>query len=262
LWLQALLQVENHPKVAGDFERRILTLEDLTRNLMLGSPSAALPFLLALKQPPPAPNVSYFIVPGPSVPEYTLAGMNERDYLLALALGEELASEPAVYGKQVSAIIAADIRCLALSMAVQRGERIDLELKLEWCEAAASAANQVEPGYLGCLFKAEVAKAFKSAGVNQKAQNLAYEVANQVLISGQGSILQAAYAHALGRCLQIIVKEQNKEEALQLVWRAQALSNDGLYMVLSYLPGIIHLIDPPGLRHLQQAETEAVILFS
>jgi hypothetical protein len=269
--IEALLQLECDTELAKNFDTRHIFLIYLIRNLVSGAQPAALPFLLASKEPPVPPDEHRILVPGLGTPEYLIAveEMSERDYLLALTLGEEAARKPDVLGKYIGNLASKAVCSLAQSTAAKKADKTNLQLCLMWCEKAAEAASQVKAHYLRCLLAADAAQAFEAIGARKNAQDLAHIITKDILERGRidgtmpeiGTMPQIGYAHALGRCLDIMVKEQNKVVSLQALWNARQLGNDGLYMVLGYLPHILIDSDKDALHLLHEAEAEASELF-
>jgi hypothetical protein len=268
LWLRALVMVES--KWGGArLEARSTVLTDTADRLMRGAPALALPLLLACGEAPPEGGRAYWVMPGPDVPDYRVAGMPKRDYLLAQLLGNEPALWIDAVGDTLADMKPEAVRSLALSLAVRRIGKGEVARRVRWSEMAAQAASAVEPHHLRCLLAADAALAFQAAGARKRAQDLALTTADEVVRSfgqpappgGGVSIRSAAdvgYGAALGRCVTTLIEGANADAALSVLWNARHIGTTGLYMLFCALPPILRRIEPATLWRLSETQDDAM----
>ncbi len=255
LLLRALLELDGDPSLT-DPERRMVFLVDLLQKVMLGSADLALPHLLAAHEPPLPPNTLRLVMPGPGVEPLSMAGMSDRDRLLALALGRSVPGDPCV--RDYLATAPAAVRALALAEAAKAAAPLDV--RLGWAEQAAVSALEVPATGLSCLLAAGAAGAFGAVGVRRRQQELAGATAERAVAGAgsRGSVQQMGCAYALGRTLEQL---EDQEEVLRLLWDAARLGTNELAVVVAHLPARLAAGEPAFPARLRDALRDADTLF-
>jgi hypothetical protein len=266
LLIDALLSLETDGHDGTYGRSRRYPLMSIIEDLLLGAPEAALPLLLAWNEPPPAPNELYLRVPSSVTPPHRAAGIEDRDYLLAVTLARE-AYRHGTARDQLATLANPVVRGLAASTGARLNEDAPLDLRLAWCEVAQRAAKQVEGHYLQCLFSGDAAEAFLAIGAKRKAIELARATAQEIIDQGryyESIFRQPAYTHALGKCIQIIAvvgDDHGGSDAVALLWEARRLGI-GLHTVLGYLVSIVSKANGSPLQSLLDAEERGLNLYS
>lgn len=264
IWGNALWQAETARRDDDAYARSRASLA-LLEQLASGAPEVAAPVLLLHEEPPVPPNAIFFVLPGPGVPAHTSAGFSTHGDLLARTLAR-LVGNGLYPPERLTGLRDAAVRARACCAAAMAATDVALDVRVNLCEVAHLAVPDVQEHHLRCLLGADVCEAFAAVGPARKAQALARDVAVEVLENGthfESIHRQPAYAHALGKCMQVLLSADSEPERLAaavLFWEGRRLGL-GVHTVLSYLPRVLTALGKEHLYALLEVERERALLF-
>jgi hypothetical protein len=215
------------------------------------------------------------------VPEYLMADMNHREYLIGLAAGRLIASQLLDAGGLTVDAVPIAAQCFARTTAILSPGPLSITKKLVLCAQAAQYAEAAGPPALRCLLMADVAACYAHLGARQKVLDLVHRLASDILDGSDGRLAVyiavqhvpaghgvavtssaiIALGQALGRCVEALMRSGAETESLELIWRARVLRTDGVYNVLAHIPAELHQTHSFEYEWFQTADEQAYNLF-